>query len=77
MVDLYCTYLRDDDEHDSEEVVGAIGLLGSLGLVLEKGELALDEVPEGQLVDVVDHDEAVEHEHEVLHAEDRRQEHLL
>ena len=71
------TYLRDCIEHDCQEEVSAVGFLGSLGLVLEEGELALDAVPEGHLVDIVQHDDRVKDKHEVLHAVDRWQEHLL
>ena len=71
------TYLGDAAEHDCEQQVGAVGFLRSLCLVLEEGELALDTVPDGPLVDVVEHHEGVERKHEVLHAVDRGQEYLL
>ena len=71
------TYLGDEVEHDVKEESSAVSFLSCLGLVLEEGELAFDAVPEGHLIDVVEEDEAVEHEHEVLHPVDRWQEHLL
>ena len=73
----WLTYLRDAVEHDSEEQVGAVGLLSSLRLILEEWELALDEVPNRHLVDVIYEYEGVECEDEVLHAVDGRQEHFL
>ena len=72
-----CAYLRDTVEHDRQEKVGAVCLLSSLSLVLEEWELCFDAVPTGHLVDVVEHDEGVEDEHEVLHAVDGWQEHFL
>ena len=66
------TYLADAVEHDGQKQVGAVGLLGSLGLILEEGELALDAVPNGHLVDVVKKDKEIVDQDEVLHAIDRR-----
>ena len=54
------TYLRDAIEHNGKKQVGAIGLLSCFSFVLEEGELALDAVPDGHLIDVVDEDKGVE-----------------
>ena len=71
------TYLGDAVEHDGEKKVCAIGLLSSLGLILKEGELALDAVPDGHLINVVEDDKGVESKDEPLHAVDGRQEYLL
>ena len=73
----FVTYFGDAAEHYSEEQIGAIGLLGSLSLVLEEGELALDKVPNRPLIDVIKEYEGVEGEHEVLHSVYRGQEYFL
>lgn len=70
-------YLRDAVEHDSKEKVSAVGLLGSLSFVLEEGELALDVIPEGHLVDIVEEHEGIKRQNEVLHTVNGRQEYFL
>ena len=50
------TYLRDAIEHNGKKQVGAIGLLSCFSFVLEEGKLALDAIPDGHLVDVVEED---------------------
>ena len=71
------TYLGDGVEHDGQKQVSAIGLLSCLSLVLEERELALDAIPAGQLVDVVEKNDGIEREHEVLHSVDRWEEDFL